>query len=63
MKLYFNLKPPEDNIKIELNVRCVTVRSESSGSRQIPVVGSCGHGNEPSRFIKGGQLLGQEKFS
>jgi hypothetical protein len=30
---------------------------DSSGSGKGPVTGSCGHGNEPSGFIKGGEFL------
>jgi len=35
----------------ELNGRMVT---DPSGSGQVPMVGSCDHGNEYSDFIKGG---------
>jgi hypothetical protein len=30
---------------------------DASDSGQGPVVGSCEHGDEPSGFIKGGELL------
>jgi len=47
----------EGKIMLEWSVgRCGL---DASGSRQVPVVGYCEHGNEHSGSIKGGEFLDQ----
>jgi hypothetical protein len=41
-----------DNVKVSLNKSVESVQTQLSISEQGPVVGSCGHGNEPYGSIK-----------